>query len=82
MSDLPFPAHQALANAFDDDRFAAIVEFADKQISLWLSVREGAYRRERATLEIHCEQIRILTRATFQTVRALGPGSVENAGET
>ena len=56
MSDLPFPAHQALANAFDDDRFAAIGEFADKQISLWLSVREGAYRRERATLEIHCEQ--------------------------
>jgi hypothetical protein len=73
------PQHVALANAFDDDRFETIVEWADKQISLWISIREAAYRRERSTLELHCEQIRVLTRATFQTVKTLGSGPREEA---
>jgi hypothetical protein len=68
----PSPQHVALANLFDEDRFDTIQDFADKQISLWLSVREAAYRRERSTLEIHCRAISVLTRATFQTVKGLG----------
>jgi hypothetical protein len=64
---------EPLARVFDDDRFDAIQEFADKELSLWLSIREAAYRRERATLETHCRQVRILTQAVFQTVRALDP---------
>jgi hypothetical protein len=75
ISSSPTPSHQTLANLFDDDRFDAIVEFAEKQISLWISIREGALRRERSTLAAHCPQIRILTLAAFETVRALGPES-------
>jgi hypothetical protein len=66
------PAPDPDADAFAEDRFEAIEGFAEKQISLWVSVREAAWRRERETLELHCPQIRILTLATFQTVRMLG----------
>jgi hypothetical protein len=61
-----------VADAFAEDRFEAIEEFAEKQISLWMSVREAAWRRERETLEIHCPKIRLLTLATFDAVRMLG----------
>jgi hypothetical protein len=63
-----------------DDRFDALVEMSDRAISLWLSIREGAYRRERATLDIHCPQIRALTLGAFETVKILPPESVGNAG--
>jgi hypothetical protein len=45
-----------------------------------VSVREAAWRRERETLELHCPQIRVLTRATFETVKQLGADTVEKAG--
>jgi hypothetical protein len=67
------------ADAAIEDRFEAIELFAEKQISLWMSVREAAWRRERETLELHCPQIRILTLATFQTVRMLGAGQETGA---
>jgi hypothetical protein len=54
-----------------DDRFDALVEMSDRAISLWLSIREASYRRERATLDIHCPQIRALTLGVFATVKAL-----------
>jgi hypothetical protein len=66
------PAPSPIVAAFAEDRFEAIEQFAEKQISLWMSVREAAWRRERETLELHCPQIRILTLATFQAVRTLG----------
>lgn len=62
---------QTFDAAFEDDRYDAIVEFADKAISYRLSVREAAYRRERPTLEIHCPQIRVLTLAVFEAVKTL-----------
>ncbi len=58
-------------------RFAAIAEFADKASSYWRSIGEAAYRGDRATLEIHCRQVRLSTIAVFQTVKELG--SRENA---
>jgi hypothetical protein len=64
-------------DAFAEDRFAAIEQYADKQISLWVSVREAAWRREREALELHCPQIRVLTRATFDAVRMLGAAKKE-----
>jgi|HubBroStandDraft_6_1064221.scaffolds.fasta_scaffold2241877_2 hypothetical protein len=67
------------AIAFAEDRFEAIEQYAEKQISLWLSIREGAWRRERETLELHCPQIRILTLATFDAVRELGAGKTLEA---
>jgi hypothetical protein len=70
----------APSDAFDADRYAAIEEFAEKQISLWVSVREAAWRRERTTLELHCPQIKVLTVAVFQTVKQLGAGSREKSG--
>jgi hypothetical protein len=76
----PSPQHVALANMFDDDRLDSVAEFAEKQISLWISVREGAIRRERETIETHCRQISILTKATFETVRALRVDPGEKAG--
>jgi hypothetical protein len=80
MTDLsPSPQHRTLANLFDDDRFDGIVEFADKAISYWLSIREAAYRRELATLNLHCPQIRILTLAVFETVKTLGSGEKADA---
>ena len=74
----PSPQHVALANLFDEDRYDALVEFSDRAISLWLSLREASYRREHATIEIHCRQIRVLTLGVFETVKALGAG--EKAG--
>ena len=53
------------------------MEFAETAISLWISIREAAYRREPSTIDIHCPQIRGLTRAVFETVKSLGR---ENAG--
>jgi hypothetical protein len=62
-----------------DDRFDALVEMSDRAISLWLSIREASYRRERATLDIHCPQIRILTLGVFETVKALPPKANEGS---
>jgi hypothetical protein len=68
-----------IVDAFAEDRFEAIEEFSEKQISLWLSVREAAFRHERETLELHCPQIRVLTLATFQAVWMLGAGKIQEA---
>ena len=67
----------ALAGLFDEDRYDSLVEFSDRAISLWLSIREASYRREHATIAVHCPQIRVLTLGAFETVKALGAGSVE-----
>jgi hypothetical protein len=74
----PSLQHVALANLFDEDRYDSLVEFSDRAISLWISIREASYRREHATIETHCRQIRVLTLGTFETVKALSPG--EKAG--
>jgi len=68
----------AIVDAFNEDRFAAIEEFAERAISLWVSVREAAWRRERETLDLHCPKIRIITLAAFETVKAIRPN--EKAG--
>jgi hypothetical protein len=60
-----------------DDRYAALIEMSDQAISLWLSIREASYRRERAILDIHCRQIRALTLGAFETVKALSPETRE-----
>jgi hypothetical protein len=60
-----------------DDRYGALVEMSDQAISLWLSIREASYRRERAILNIHCPQIRALTLGAFETVKALPPEARE-----
>jgi hypothetical protein len=62
-----------------DERFDALIEMSDRAMSLWLSIREAAYRRERATLEIHCPQIRALTLGAFETVKALPPVASEGS---
>ena len=72
------PAEETVGS-FDDDRFAAVGEFADRAISLWVSIREAAYRRERQTLETHCRQVRILTLGAFETVKLLGADPREKA---
>lgn len=76
-ASVPVEPSETVVSAFDEDRYDAILEFADKQISLWISIREAGFRRERATLETHCRQVRILTQAVFQTVKALGPAAGE-----
>ena len=53
------------------DRFAAIEEFADKAASYWRSIGEAAYRADLRTIEIHCRQVSVLTRAAFATVKGL-----------
>jgi hypothetical protein len=73
------PSPDPIADAFAEDRFEAIEQYAEKQISLWMSVREAAWRREREALELHCPQIRILTLATFEAVRMLGAGKKQEA---
>ena len=64
----------AIADAHDDDRFAAIEELADKAASYWRSIGEAAYRADLRTIETHCSQVRILTLAAFSTVKTLGGG--------
>ena len=66
-------ATAAIASGWPTIGYDALVEMSDRAISLWLSIREAAYRRERATLEIHCPQIRALTLGAFETVKALPP---------
>ena len=66
-------------DAFDEDRFATLVELAEKQISLWTSAREAAWRRERETLAIYCPKIRVLTLGAFEIVKLLGPGETGGA---
>jgi hypothetical protein len=66
---------------FVEDRFLAIENFAEKQISLWVSVREAAWRRERQVLELHCKQIRVLTLATFDAVKTIAADEKQEAGE-
>lgn len=53
------------------DQFAAIEEFADKAASYWRSIGEAAYRADLRTIEIHCRQVSVLTRAAFSTVKGL-----------
>jgi hypothetical protein len=74
------PSPQALASDYDDDRFAAVEEFAEKAASYWRSIAEAAYRGDLRTIEIHCRQIRILTLAAFSTVKTLGTNGPKGAG--
>jgi hypothetical protein len=65
-------APQTVASDHDDDRFAAIEEFAEKAGSYWRSIGEAAYRADLRTIETHCRQVRVLTLAVFSTVKGLG----------
>jgi hypothetical protein len=65
-------ATQTAAGVCDDERFAAIEEFADKAASYWRSIAEAAYRRDRLTVEVHCRHVGLVTREAFQTVKTLG----------
>jgi hypothetical protein len=67
-----------LAAVCDDDRFAAIEEFADKGASFWRSIAEAAYRGDRLTVEVHCRQVAAVTRAAFQIVKTLGAEAAES----
>jgi len=78
MSD-PSPQHVTLANLFDEDRYDSLVEFSERAISLWISMREASYRREHATIETHCMQIRLLTLGAFETAKALSGGEKTEA---
>ena len=65
---------QTMASGYDADRFAAIEDFADKAASYWRSIAEAAYRGDLRTIETHCGHVRLLTLATFSTVKGLGAG--------
>jgi len=65
------PALVPLASAFDEDRFDALKMFAAKGGSLWLSIDEASIRADFEALELHCQQLRIITLAAFATVKAL-----------
>jgi hypothetical protein len=65
-------APPAVVAACDDDRYAAIEEFADRAASFWRSIAEAAYRGDRLTVEIHCRQVAAVTRTAFATVKQLG----------
>jgi hypothetical protein len=62
-----------------EDRYDSLIEMSDRAISLWLSIREGAFRRERQTLDIHCPQIRCLTLGAFETVKMIPPKASEGS---
>jgi hypothetical protein len=62
-----------------DERYESLVEMSDRAISLWLSIREAARRRERAPLDMHCPQIRVLTLGVFETVKELPPEASEGS---
>ena len=70
------PSHDDI-DAFAEDRFDSLEKFAAEQISLWTSVHETAWRRERETLGIYCPKIRILTLGAFEIVKLLGVGTSE-----
>jgi hypothetical protein len=71
-SELALAPAATLVDDCDADRFVAIEEFADRAASIWRSIAEGAYRGDLATIEFHCRQVAVLTRATFVTVKGLG----------
>jgi hypothetical protein len=61
-----------MVDALDCIRFEEIAELAERAASYWISIREAADRRERLTVETHCRQVRLVTLAAFETVKALG----------
>jgi hypothetical protein len=77
----PVQPPPTLASVFDEDRFYSVMEFADTAISLWISIREAAYRRERETLDLYCKKISLLTKATFGTVKSLAAQSGGGPGD-
>jgi hypothetical protein len=69
-----------IAGAQDhDDRFTEIEELADQAASFWRSIAEAAYRGDRLTLEVHCRQVSLVTRAAFQAVKQLSAEAAEKA---
>ena len=52
-------------------------DFAERAASYWISIREAADCGERLTVETHCRQIRLVTLAAFETVKALGSQEAE-----
>jgi hypothetical protein len=62
----------SLASVDDDARLARVEELADLAASFWRSVAEAAYRGDQLTVEVHCRQVALVTRAAFQTVKQLG----------
>jgi hypothetical protein len=70
-------AHAAVANsdtqqAIDDLRYQRLGELADLGESLWLSIREAAWRKEPLTARAHLGQLRLVTIDALQIVKTLG----------
>jgi hypothetical protein len=64
-----------VADAIDVARFDTIVELAELATSYWTSIALAADRRENKVIEVHCRQVRAVTREAFATVKALGSDS-------
>jgi hypothetical protein len=61
-----------LTSALDDDTYLAeIVDEADLLSSLAISIREGAYRRDPATIALHIAELRMTGLALVKAYRAI-----------
>jgi hypothetical protein len=48
-----------------------VIELSEQAASLWRSVSEAAFRGDLRTMEVHCQQIAIVSKEAFRTVKEL-----------
>jgi hypothetical protein len=63
------------AHTADDTYFAEIVDEADLLSSLSISIREGAYRRDPATIALHIAELRMTGLTLVKAYRAIRWGA-------
>lgn len=61
-----------VSDALDLTRYEELVRNADLGVNLWSSLLLAAERGDEPACKALCEQIRILTRSTFDLVKRLG----------
>ena len=66
------PPPPTVADAIDDLRLEAIVEFCELAASYSRSAAEAAWRGDRQTLQVHLAQLRLTTIETLGVFKELG----------
>jgi hypothetical protein len=58
----------------DDEKFAEIVDAAEYLASYAISIREGAFRRDRTAIALHISELRLCGIELVKAYRALSDG--------
>jgi hypothetical protein len=64
----PAPSINDALNQLSADH---VIDLSEQAASLWRSVTEAAWRGDLRTMEVHCQQIVIVSKEAFRTVKEL-----------